>query len=73
MAIVATEQLTKARLVYQVDDGEGGTKQTSRTFSNFIANVSDDALYAGLSAIAGLMDVTGAGVVRVDESQLVSE
>ena len=54
--------------------GDGAeTVQTSRTFSNLVANVTDDALHAGMSAVAGLMDGTGHALVRVDEAELVSE
>ena len=54
--------------------GDGAeTVQTSRTFSNLVANVTDDALHAGMSAVAGLMDGTGHALVRVDEATLVSE
>lgn len=73
MAVVVSEQASKAKLVYQVADDAGEMRQSSRTFSNLAANVTDDALYAGLSAVAGLLDVSGANVMRVDESVLVSE
>lgn len=73
MAIVETNQVTKAKLVYQVEDDMGEMKQTSKTFSNISASAGNDALHAGLSAVAGLLDVSGASVVRVDESELVSE
>lgn len=73
MAIVETNQVTKAKLVYQVEDDMGELKQTSKTFSNISASADNDALHAGLSALAGLLDVSGASVVRVDESELVSE
>lgn len=73
MAVVKTNQETKAKIVYQMP-GEGSeTVQTSRTFSNLVANVSDDALHAGMSAVAGLMDGTGHALVRVDEAELISE
>lgn len=73
MAIVTVNQETKIKLVYQVQDGEGELRQTSRTFSNIAQGASNDAIHAGMSAVAGLLDVTGASVVRVDESELVSE
>lgn len=73
MAVVETNQVTKAKLVYQVEDDMGEMKQTSKTFSNISASADNDALHAGLSAVAGLLDVSGASVVRVDESELVSE
>ena len=40
MAVVKTNQETKAKIVYQMP-GEGSeTVQTSRTFSNLVANVT---------------------------------
>ena len=65
MAIVTVNQETKIKLVYQVQDEEGELRQTSRTFSNIAQGASNDAIHAGMSA--------GASVVRVDESELVSE
>ena len=73
MAIVTVNQETKIKLFYQVQDEEGELRQTSRTFSNIAQGASNDAIHAGMSAVAGLLDVTGASVVRVDESELVSE
>ena len=73
MAIVTVNQETKIKLVYQVQDEEGELRQTSSTFSNIAQGASNDAIHAGMSAVAGLLDVTGASVVRVDESELVSE
>ena len=71
MAVVKTNQETKAKIVYQMPGDGSETVQTSRTFSNLVAN--DDALHAGMSAVAGLMDGTGHALVRVDEATLVSE
>ena len=73
MAIVTVNQETKIKLVYQVQDEEGELRQTSRTFSNIAQGASNDAIHAGMSAVAGLLDVTGASVVRGDESEVVSE
>lgn len=73
MAVVETNQETKAKLVYKIEDDGGEQRQTTRTFSNLQANVSNDNLHAGMSAVAGLLDATGVSVVRVDESTLVAE
>lgn len=73
MAVVGTNQVTKAKLVYQVQSTEGEMQQTSKTFSNLATSASDDAIHAGLTAIGGLLDVTGYSVVRVDETELISE
>lgn len=73
MAIVESNQVTKAKLVFQVENAEGEMRQSSRTFSNLSASADNDALHAGLSAVAGLLDISGASVVRVDERELISE
>lgn len=73
MAIVGTNLVTKGKLVYQIEDEDGQVKQTSKTFSNISKSADNDALHAGLSALAGLLDISGASVVRVDEQELVSE
>lgn len=73
MAIVGTNLVTKGKLVYQIEDEQGQMKQTSKTFSNISKSADNDALHAGLSALAGLLDISGASVVRVDEQELVSE
>lgn len=73
MAVIEANQVTKAKLVFQVQTEEGELRQTSRTFSNLAVNADNDALHAGLSAVAGLLDISGASVVRVDERELVSE
>lgn len=73
MAIVETNDVHKGKLVYQIEDEQGQMKQTSKTFSNISKSADNDALHAGLSALAGLLDVSGASVVRVIEYELVSE
>ncbi|MEE0511634.1 MAG: hypothetical protein UDG94_10410 [Peptococcaceae bacterium] len=73
MAVIEANQVTKAKLVFQVQTEEGELRQTSRTFSDLVVNADNDALHAGLSAVAGLLDISGASVVRVDERELVSE
>lgn len=73
MAVVETNQTVKAKLVYQVQDDLGEMRQASKTFSNIAVACSNDAMHAGLLAVSGLLDVQGASVVRVDESELVSE
>ena len=73
MAVIEANQVTKAKLVFQVQTEEGDMRQTSRTFSNLAAAAGNDALHAGRLAVAGLLDISGASVVRVDERELVSE
>lgn len=73
MAVVATNQITKAKLAYQRENEEGEMVNKTKTFSNIVASPSNDALHAGLSAVAGLMEGTGFELKRVDESTLVSE
>ena len=73
MAVIETNTETKAKLVFQIEDDDGEQRQTSRTFSNLQNGVSNDALHAGMTAVAGLLDATGISVVRVDERTLASE
>ena len=73
MAVTATNQVTKAKLVFQVENEEGEMRQTSRTFSNLVPNVGNDALHAGMSAVAGLMEVTAVSEMRDDHRALETE
>ena len=73
MAVNATNQITKGKLVYQKQNEEGEMVQRTKTFSNVVPSVGNDALHAGLSAVAGLIDGTGIEARRVDESTLVNE
>lgn len=73
MAVIETNQLVKAKLVYQVESDAGEMRKTSRTFSNLAAGVDNDALMAGMNALAGLITDAAAAVVRVDEAELVNE
>lgn len=73
MAVIETNQSVKAKLVFQVQGEDGAMRQSSRTFSNLLEGAGNDALYAGLTAVAGMLEDTGAAIVRVDESELVSE
>lgn len=73
MAVIETNQEVKGKIVYQVE-GEGGVMtKTTRTFSNLAAGVDNDALMAGLNALAGLITDAAVSVVRVDEAELVNE
>lgn len=73
MAVVELNPVTKAKLVYQSEDPDGEMKQTTKTFSNLVDSASNDAIYAGLSAVAGLLDDVAAQVIRVDETELTNE
>ena len=73
MAVIETNQSVKAKLVYQTQDDEGQLRQTTKTFSNIAEGAGNDAIYAGLTAVAGMLQDSGAAIVRVDESELVSE
>lgn len=73
MAVVESNQVVKAKLVYQIEDDMGEIRQASKTFSNIKNGCTNDEMYNGLLAVSGLLDVQGASVVRVDERELVSE
>lgn len=73
MAVNETNKLTKGKLVFKKEGDDGELRQSTRTFSNLTAGAESDALHSGLSAVAGLLDVDGVSVVRVDESTLVEE
>lgn len=73
MAVVESNIVTKGRLIYQKENGEGELVKKTKTLSNIVPGVGNDALHAGLSAVAGLLDVTGLSVGKVTECTLVSE
>lgn len=73
MAVTEANIVTKGRISYQKQNEEGELVKKTKTLSNIVPGVGNDALYAGLSAVAGLMDITGASVGKVTECNLVSE
>lgn len=73
MAVIETNQLVKAKLVYQVEGDAGELRKTSRTFSNLSASVDNDSLMAGMTALATLITDAATAVVRVDEAELANE
>lgn len=75
MAVIETNQSVKARLEYQKTDPEatGGVRKVSKTVSNLAASVDNDALMAGMTALATLITDAAATIVRVDEAELASE
>ena len=73
MAVIDSNIVTKGKLIYQKENEEGELVNKTKTFSNIVPGAGNDALYAGLSAVAGLMDITNPSVGKVVESSLVSE
>ena len=73
MAVTESNIVTKGRIVYQRENEEGEMVKKTKTLSNIVPGVGNDALHAGLSAVAGLIDGTGASVGKVMECTLVSE
>lgn len=73
MAVTESNIVTKGRLIYQKENGEGELVKKTKTLSNIVPGVGNEALHAGLSAVAGLLDVTGLSVGKVSECTLVSE
>ena len=55
------------------ENEEGELVNKTKTFSNIVPGAGNDAIHAGLSAVAGLMDITNPSVGKVVESTLVSE
>lgn len=73
MAVTEANIVTKGRLSYQKQNEEGELVKKTKTLSNIVPGVGNEALHAGLSAVAGLLDVTGLSVGKVTECNLVSE
>lgn len=73
MAVTESNIVTKGRLIYQKGNEEGELVKKTKTLSNIVPGVGNEALHAGLSAVAGLLDVTGLSVGKVTECTLVSE
>lgn len=73
MAVTEANIVTKGRIVYQKQNEEGELVKKTKTLSNIVPGAGNDALHAGLSAVVGLMDVTGVSVGKVTECNLVSE
>lgn len=73
MAVTESNIVTKGKLMYQKQTEEGELVKKTKTLSNIVPGVGNEALHAGLSAVAGLLDVTGLSVGKVTECTLVSE
>ena len=73
MAVTESNIVTKGKLMYQKQNEEGELVKKTKTLSNIVPSVGNEALHAGLSAVAGLLDVTGLSVGKVTECTLVSE
>lgn len=73
MAVVESNQVTKAKIVYQMEDDLGEMKSVSKTISNLNPGAMNDAIHAGLTAMAGLLDTNSYSIWRVDERELISE
>ena len=73
MAVTEANIVTKGKLMYQKENEEGELVKKTKTLSNIVPGVGNEALHAGLSAVAGLLDVTGPSVGKVTVCNLVSE
>jgi len=73
MAVTESNIVTKGRLIYQKENEEGELVKKTKTLSNIVPGVGNEALHAGLSAVDGLIDGTGLSVGKVTECTLVSE
>ena len=73
MAVTEANIVTKGKLMYQKENEEGELVNKTKTFSNVVPGVGNEALHAGLSAVAGLMAATGITAGTVTACTLVSE
>lgn len=73
MAVIESNIVTKGRLIYQKENEEGEMVKKTKTFSNVVPGVGNDALLAGLSAVAGLLDVADVSAGKVVECNLANE
>lgn len=73
MAVTEANIVTKGKLIYQKENEEGELVKKTKTLSNIVPGVGNEALHAGLSAVAGLIDGTGVTAGKVTECTLVSE
>lgn len=73
MAVVESNIVTKGKLMYQKENEEGELVNKTKTLSNILPGAGNEALLAGLSAVAGLLDVTGLSVGKVQECTLANE
>lgn len=73
MAVTESNIVTKGRIQYQIENDEAEMVKRTKTLSNIVPGVGNEALHAGLSAVAGLMDGTGHSIGKVTECTLVSE
>ena len=75
MAVVQKSSDTQAQLVYLIedDDNPGKQKKQTKTFSNLIANPTDDQIYNGMTAVAGICEPTEPTIQRIETSELVEE
>ena len=73
MAVIESNIVTKGKLMYQKENEEGELVNKTKTLSNILPGAENEALLAGLSAVAGLLDVTGLSVGKVRECTLANE
>lgn len=73
MAIVESDKVTKVKLVTLKAGDDGVQRQSTRTFSNIVNGIANDALMTGVKAVVGLQNTTPAAIVRVDESTLTEQ
>ena len=75
MAIIQTNKVSKAKLAYQIDGSDADPINRTKTLGNLASGVSDANLYAGLSALAQMINANASGVAlkRVDEYELVDD
>lgn len=73
MAIVESNKDTKVKLVTLKAGVDGIQRQTTRTLSNLVNNVGNDALMAGVKSMTALLETAPTAIVRVDETTLTEQ
>lgn len=73
MAVIESEKVTKVKLVSMKLGLDGAQHQSTRTFSNIVNGVPNDALFNGMNAVIGLLEQVPSAVVRVEEANLSQE
>ena len=70
MAVIESEKQTKVKLVQMKMGLDGVQHQSTRTFSNIVNGVTNDALFSGMNAVIGMLAQTPSAVIRVEEASL---
>ena len=70
MAVIESEKETKVKLVQMKMGLDGVQRQSTRTFSNIVNGITNDALFNGMNAVVSLLAQAPSAVIRVEEASL---